>query len=394
MLAPLTPRMAHALLSPSARVLVAAALPASLATLAVDDLPWDAVHWPTLLSLMAYERAEAPVCRLLHRVPERVPDDVRTTAKRLERVAQFQAAELHDAAAAVVDALAAAAVPALWLKGAALAMQSPEGFGLRSMGDLDLLVLGSDAARARAVLTTAGWFTPGAHGYDVHHHDPPMMRPGGLRLELHTALFPQQHPFTDETTDVWLRRGTEIAWGTRRVLVLPAHWHVVHASTHWAWSHEGTVGSWQYLHDMHRLTAGWSADGVEWDAVVRSAEAFGASIPVGWGVWTAQRLAGLASSHRVVHRLRGGLGALGGVVEREWVLAVLHSPAGSPSVRWSRFWWRRAMQGLGDDGGRWPWRAGRGGQVQLMAPVALPSGGATPARWSRWRRHLVRLLRS
>lgn len=394
MLAPLTPRMAHALLSPSARVLVAAALPAGLATLAAEDLPWDAVHWPTLLSLMAYERAEAPVCRLLHRVPERVPDDVRTAAQRLERVAQFRAAELHDAAAAVVDTLAEAAVPALWLKGAALAMQSPEGFAIRSMGDLDLLVLGSDAARARAALTTAGWFTPGAHGYDVHHHSPPMMRPGGLRLELHTALFPQQHPFADESAEVWLRRGTAIAWGTRRVLVLPAHWHVVHASTHWAWSHEGTCGSWQYLHDMHRLTAGWSADGVEWEEVVRSAEAFGAMIPVGWGVWTAQRLAGLASSHRVVHRLRGGLGALGGVVEREWVLAVLQSPAGSPSVRWSRFWWRRAMQGLGDDGGRWPWRAGRGGQVQLVASVALPSGGATPARWSRWRRHLVRLLRS
>ena len=394
MLAHLTPRMAHALLSPSARVLVAAALPASLATLAVDDLPWDAVHWPTLLSLMAYERAEAPVCRLLHRVPERVPDDVRTAAQRLERVAQFRAAELHDAAAAVVDALAEAAVPALWLKGAALAMQNPEGFAIRSMGDLDLLVLASDAARARAVLTTAGWFTPGAHGYDVHHHDRPMMRPGGLRLELHTALFPQHHPFADEAAEVWLRRGTEIAWGMRRVLVLPAHWHVVHASTHWAWSHEGTVGSWQYLHDMHRLTAGWSADGAEWEAVVRSAEAFGASTPVGWGVWTAQRLAGLASNDRVVHRLRGGLGALGGVVEREWVLAVLHSPAGSPSVRWSRFWWRRAMQGLGDDGGRWPWRAGRGGQLIPAAIVEAPSDGATPARWARWRRHLVRLLRS
>jgi hypothetical protein len=177
-----------------------------------------------------------------------------------------------------VDALAAAEVPVLWLKGAALAMQRAEGFGVRGMGDLDLLVAPADQERARAALSAAGWTAPATAGYDVHHHDAPMVRPGGVCLELHTALFPPNHPFTSDSAALWLSRGREVRWGERRVRVLPMPWHVVHASTHWAWNHNGTVGSWQYLHDMHRLTDGWQGSGPEWAAVCGHAEEIGAAL--------------------------------------------------------------------------------------------------------------------
>ncbi len=392
MLAPLTPQMAQQLLSPSARVLVAAAMPG---TPTAGTLPWHEVHWPTLVSLMAYERAETQVCRLLRAEPDRVPEDVRSVAKGLDRVSRFRAAELSDAAASVVDALAAASVPVLWLKGAALAMQREEGFGVRGMGDLDLLVTPADADRARAALTGAGWMTPDASGYGGHHHEAPMRRPGGLRLELHTALFPANHPFADESAEAWLGRAREVMWGSRRVFVLPTPWHVLHASVHWAWSHEGTVGTWQYLHDMHRLTAGWRPDGAEWTAVGENAKRMGAAVPVGWAIWTAWRLSGLDCGDRVMNRLRGRLRLLDGVVERQWVLATFQSPAGSPSVRWSRFWWRRAMQGLGDVGERWPWRTGRGAVPSVRpgpGPAAADGGRSRWSRWSRWRRHLGRVL--
>ncbi len=382
--------MAHGLLSPSARVLVAAAQPDATD---VDALPWDAVHWPTLVSLVTYERAEVPVCALLRRVTAVVPEDVQRAAQALERIARFRAAELSHAAAATIDALAAARVRVLWLKGAALAMQSPAGFGVRSMGDLDLLVAPADRARAQMALAGAGWSSSMVTGYDDHHHDAPMIRPGGLRLELHSALFPPNHPFADEPAVDWLARGVEVDWGARRVLVLPPTWHVVHASTHWAWNHEGTVGSWQYLHDVHRLTAGWASDGTEWEAVIRNAGQIGAALPVGWAVWSARQLVGLHVSEHVIDRLRGRHQLLTGMVERQWVLAAFHSPAASPSVRWSRFWWRRAMHGIGDAGGRWPWAIGR---VASVLPVADPQSrpGVSSSRLSRWRRHLARVVRS
>jgi len=389
--ASLSAHTAHGLLSPSARILVAAALPFAAD---VDTLPWEQVHWPTLVALTAYERAEMSVSHLLRRAPFRVPEDVRRAVQALDRVAQFRSAAFEDAAGAAVDALAAAQVPVVWLKGAALAMQSPAGFGLRSMGDLDLLVAPADRIRAREALSGAGWSSPVVEGYEQHHHDAPMLRPGGLRLELHTGLFPPAHPFADDSAAAWLARGVEVGWGQRRVRVLPQPWHVVHASTHWTWSHEGTVGSWQYLHDMQRLTAGWAMDGTEWEAVVTNAREMGATLPVGWGVWCAHCLTGLDISQHVVEGLRGRRSLLDGVSERQWVLATFRSPAGSPSVRWSRFWWRRAMRGLGDAGGRWPWAAGRAAQLSPQSDSQTIAVGALRERLGRWRRHLARVVRS
>jgi len=389
--ASLSAHTAHGLLSPSARILVAAALPTATD---VDTLPWEQVHWPTLVSLTAYERAETSVSRLLRRAPSWVPEEVRLAIRGLDRVAQFRSAAFEDAAGSAVDALAAAQVPVLWLKGAALAMQSSAGFGLRGMGDLDLLVAPADHVRAREALTRAGWSSPVVEGYEHHHHDAPMLRPGGLRLELHTSLFPPDHPFTDDYAGVWLARGVEVGWGHRRVRVLPQPWHVVHASTHWTWSHEGTVGSWQYLHDMQRLTAGWAMDGTEWEAVVTNAREMGASLPVGWGVWSAHCVTGLELSQHVVDRLRGRRSLLDGLAERQWVLAAFRSPAGSPSVRWSRFWWRRAMRGLGDAGGRWPWAVGRAAQLSPQSDPQTIAGDAPRDRLEQWQRHLARVVRS
>jgi hypothetical protein len=391
MLAPLTPPMALALLTPSARVLAAVARPGGVEPL---SLPWEELHWPTLVSLMVYERAESQVWALLRRVPDRVPEDVRGVVQGMARVARFRAAALSDAVAEVVDVLEASAVPVLWLKGAALAMQRAEGFSVRGMGDVDLLVAPADQVRARTALSAAGWTTPAVPGYKWHHHDAPMVRSGGARLELHTSLFPPNHPFAADAADDWLSRGEEVRWGERRVRVLPRPWHVVHASTHWAWNHTGQVGSWQYLHDMHRLTEGWKPEGPEWDAVLAHAGRIGAQRPVGWGVWSAHRLAGLPVSEAVVHRFRGPARTWDGMVERQWVLAAFYSPAGSPSVQWTQFWWRRAMQGLGDAAGQWPWVAGRAAVVPTPSEEAPAVARRSRNRWSNWHRHLRRLLQS
>ena len=173
MRSPLTSPMALALLTPSARVLAAAARPGGVEPHA---LPWDEVHWPTLVSLMVYERAESQVWELLRRVPDRVPEDVRGAVQGMARVARFRAAALSDAVAEAVDVLEASAVPVLWLKGAALAMQRAEGFSVRGMGDADLLVAPADQARARTALSAAGWTTPAVQGYERHHHDAPCSR--------------------------------------------------------------------------------------------------------------------------------------------------------------------------------------------------------------------------
>ncbi len=394
MLAPLTSADAVALLSPSARVLAASAVADGGASVAAR-LPWHDVHWPTLLSLASFERAEAQLFRLLRNAPQgAVPDDALQAMQRAYRVAIFRAAELADAAAAAVDALEVRGINALWLKGAALAMQHADGFSVRGMGDLDLLVDPAQHAAARAALRGAGW-SDGAipETYLSHHHDAPMHWRGGLRLELHSALFPPGHPFAAEQAAVWLGRAHPVSWGARTVHVLPASWHVVHASIHWAWSHEGEVGSWQYLHDIHLLSSDWQPRGEEWEAVAQHALHLGASRPVGWALWAAARLTALRIDGATLDRLRGRPERGRGLTEREWIVRAFFSPASSPSVLWSRFWWRRAMAGLGSAEGAWPWALGHGREaLAAEEPAGPPSGPLVRQKAARWRRHLARVL--
>ncbi|HYW49340.1 MAG TPA: nucleotidyltransferase family protein [Gemmatimonadaceae bacterium] len=402
MLAPLTTRTARALLSPSARVLAAAALPDCGVGIAAE-LPWHDVHWPTLVALVPHERAESQVFRLLRAAPEgAVPADVQRAVQSMYRVARFRSAELADAAAIAVNALDRAGVQGLWLKGAALAMRSPQDFEIRGMGDLDVLVGTAFLGSARAALGAAGWVAvPDHHGYDRHHHAAPMVWRNTVRLELHSALFPPGHPFADDDARVWLERGEWLERNACRQRVLPAEWHLVHASTHWAWSHEGRVGSWQYLHDVHCLTAGWRADGPEWSRVVDHAGTSGTGAAVGWALWCASRLADAAVPEAVLWSLRDGARLLDGLAEREWVLRAFHSPMASPSVAWSRFWWRRALRGLGDARQQWPWALGRGADVlpgspseAIPADRPLPSASGLGRQSARWRRHLFHVLRA
>lgn len=400
MLAPLTPPAARALLSPSARLLLASAL-GEHDDASVAALPWRDVHWPTLVSLATYERAETHLAELLrHAPPGAVPADVAQAMAGISRVAQFRSGEFAVAASVAVDALAAAAIPVLWLKGAALAMQRPEGFDVRGMGDLDLLVPAAAQSSARAALRSAGWTDAGpGQRYDAHHHDAPMTWRSGLRLELHTGLFPPGHPFAPDDSTGWQARGVPVRWESREVAVLPPAWHLVHASVHWAWSHEGEVGTWQYVHDVRLLakTADLRVGG--WEAVRDAAELMGGQVPVAWALWFATRVGALVCPDSMFAGRHGAGGALGGLTEREWVIRAWHSPAASPSVKWSRFWWRRAMGGLGDPVKAWPWRLGRMVPAAAVTPAAQPDDRSGPAgrrdpvaTAQRWRRHLARVL--
>ena len=394
MLEPLTPARAQSLLSPSARVLVVAADADGGASRA-HSLPWGDVHWPSLLSITSFERAEAHIFRLMGAAPPgAVPDDVLRAIQAQYRVALFRAAEFGDAARVAVDAFAAAGVTALWLKGAALAMQSVEAFAVRSMGDLDVLVSPSELPAARAALRAAGWHDDVADAsYEGHHHAAPMLWRGDIRLELHTGLFPPLNPFPDEPADAWFQRSRAYQWGERTVRVLATPWHVVHASVHWAWNHEGEVGTWQYLHDLARLTSAWGPNSTEWSSVAEHAEAINASLPVGWGLWSGSVLSEACNiDESVIGRLRGARRVSGGISERAWVLRAFQSPMASPSVRWSRYWWRQAMAGLGDASQAWPWRAGR--TTLPVESEATRHGAQTTRRDAiqKWRRHLARVL--
>lgn len=383
MLSPLDRIGAWRLLAPSARLVVAAAAP----DVAHPTLRWDAADPATLVALAGHERCETALLALATAHPAgTVPPALLDALRARAAVAAYRAAALADAAAAAHDALHAAGIPALWLKGAALAFAAgDDGFTGRPMGDLDLLVDPATLPTAAAALEAAGFVAGDEAAYAAHHHRAPRRFRGdpAARLELHDALWPPHHPLAPLAPATLLVDAAHVTWRGRRAAVLPPALHLAHAATHWAWAHEGAVGSWQWLADARRL-----APAVTPDALLAAADRLGARAPMGWALHVADLLVGLpAPLAAAATTLRPRLGPLlAGLAERQWIVRAFAAGPATPGVRWDRWWWRRSLVGLGDAAHAWPWRLGAG-QV-APAPLTASLARATRPRWGPYLRRL------
>src|SRR5574341_1546897 len=122
--------------------------------------------------------------------------------EQLASIAAFRAEHLRVRLEETLNALAAEGIEVVLLKGAALASTVYQSFLERPMGDLDLLVAEEDAQRAHSIMQAAGWMWDEAaypfSRYADHHHLPPLDDAAGtgVRLELHTGIAIDGHPFS------------------------------------------------------------------------------------------------------------------------------------------------------------------------------------------------------
>lgn len=387
------------LLAPSARLVVA-----SVRDGAGHEPPrWDAVAPATLLALASHERCERALLALAERAPAgAVPPALLDGLRQRARVAGFRALGLGEGAEAALDALDRAGISAVWLKGAGLALaHGDDGFLQRPMGDIDLLVHREQLPDAARALEQAGWQSGGgADAYmSAHHHLAPFRWRGDplVRLELHHAVWAPGHPFPAVGPDEWVAAARTVVWRGRRVPVPSSAWALAHAGAHWAWSHEGAVGSWQWLRDVVALAPQLSL--AELDGAARR---LGVVRPVGWALRVASLVGVLPAALEPATAWRGRLPiGMSGVAERQWILRAFAAGASTPGVAWDRWWWRRAMGGLGDATRAWPWAVGIGtaGDSAESRERSGPGGrharvgGLSVARLGRWRGYLRRVVR-
>ncbi|MCU0626455.1 MAG: nucleotidyltransferase family protein [Gemmatimonadaceae bacterium] len=389
LLAPLDRAAAWRLLAPSARLVVASVHEGA----AAGALPWGQVQPATLLTLVQQERCEGAMLALATQAPPgAVPPTLVEALRAQARVASFRAAGLAEGAQAAVDALATAGIESVWLKGAGLAMAAGDThFVDRPMGDVDVLVAPDAIPAAQAALRGAGWVPgpdEGAYADAGHHHGAAFTWRGdpAVRLELHRAVWPPPSPFRSPPVADWVGAGRAVRWRDRTVVVPSPAWALAHAATHWAWSHEGATGSWQWLRDARRLAATTTPD-----ALSAAADRFGARRPIGWALHVARLLGALAPDSAVAAAAswRGAAGGVGGALaERQWVVRAFAAGPPTPGVSWDRYWYRRSLPGLGAPPAAWPWAAGFG-QVPALAWTAR--GGGVGARVARWGGYVGRL---
>jgi len=340
-------------LSPEAAVVYATAGP-----LNQDDRirrlvngPFD---WPRFQWLAMRERAVSVAWRRFQRMDLPMPDEVVEQLRRNTMIADFSAARLEARLDETLTALCAAGVEPVLLKGAALARGLFSSFRDRPMGDVDILVKKSEAAKAMAVARALEWgIVPefARVDYDRHHHLAPMAdQTGAGRLEIHTALFVEDHPF-GALSDAVYRPAHD---GPGRV---PDDVHLVlHLCLHFAWSHAMGLGAWRAFYDLTEFV---QRDRLDWESMLDEAEVYRASSCCYWTLRLAHDLAGVAVPPDVIRACRPpGSNWLHRKLAHHFEAQLDVPGRGYPSVTVGRALWRMAIRpGWSGHGDRYPWGA-------------------------------------
>ena len=332
------------------------------------------LDWGKLLWLAEHEKA-TPVLwrRLAGLVPDAIPADAVAQLQRVAMVAEFQMAYLEQRLDETLGALASVGIAPMLLKGAAIAHTVYGSFQERPMGDLDLLVEPHRARDAQEVALRSGWVL--AEGlpssaeshrlYAGHHHLPPLddARRTGIKLELHTALFPAGHPFGLLAEAVWARARATTA--RRRTVMVPdvVH-HLLHIGLHFAWSHLMRFSGWRTFRDIDALVRRYA---VQWDDVVREATDSRGASGCYWAFRLARNLSGVPIPADVLEALAPPRSArLLDRLERHFTVELLPTESVCPSVRLAYMMWGLGvMPRWSGHGAARPWD----GQERIRARV-------------------------
>src|SRR5205085_4264663 len=160
-------------------------------------------------------------------------------------------------------------IEVLLLKGAGLAYSAYAKPTDRPMGDIDALVRPEFANAAWELALRHGWRrrtdVAEERSYDDHQHLTPLEDSDGLQvgLELHISLFTQQAPFVLPASQLWDGARAITIHGAP-ALVPCAEDQLLHASLHFAWSHEMSFGVWRTIRDVERIVA---TSAIDWQAL-------------------------------------------------------------------------------------------------------------------------------
>jgi hypothetical protein len=247
----------------------------------------------------------------------RVPADVR---ERL-RLAYFTGAarnkRLYQELGPVLRRLRSSGIPVVVLKGAYLAKAVYGDVALRPMGDVDVMVPGTEMPRARAVLLDMGGVPagqshqavagPGARDQDIEslcrrkHHLPPLVV-RDLQIEIHWTIVSPTGPVCPDTAGLW-HRAQPARVADVDVLALSPEDLLLHLCLHFGYEHrlEG-LRSFCDLHETIRRFRGKMG----WTQVAERAGEWGASRYVGLILHLVRTVLGTGVPDDAVERLVPG----------------------------------------------------------------------------------------
>jgi hypothetical protein len=237
---------------------------------AIGELAAGPVDWDRFLAL-ANRNSVTPLVgvRLRTETAANLPPRLARALELSYQANALRSNHLAGCAAEIADAFASSEVPAIAIKGPALAVAAYGDVALRVFGDLDFMVRLAELPRAHAVLARIGYSSA---TYLAEAVESGFFADASLDfsrqdsvVDLHWQLSPSYFPFAPESEQVWSRT-SEVALLGRRVRVLGPADSILFQACH------GTKHGWRTLAqicDFARLLA--TARPVDWTSLLDDA---------------------------------------------------------------------------------------------------------------------------
>ncbi|HEV2853354.1 MAG TPA: nucleotidyltransferase family protein [Thermoanaerobaculia bacterium] len=301
--------------------------------------------WDDLLEQAEHHQ----VSPLLHRAlddPERRAVVPAAAMERLE-VSYFNTAagnaSLFAQLKGVLEALRAAGIPVIALKGAHLAEIVYGNLTLRSMGDVDVLVRREDLPRVEQVLTGLGYHPQEIHSardYSVHRHLLPFVKAGAFPIEIHRTI-DESGQFAIDVEGLWERARPARIAGVEALVLSPEDL-LLHLCLHTAFQHGFRVPLRQIC-DLAAAVRHYGRE-LDWRGLVRAAETSGLSKVCYYALAVAESLlgAGVPAETLATLQVSGGEERMVAVI-REYVLVhpSHRAPGGIKEVIQAQGAWER-----------------------------------------------------
>ncbi len=228
----------------------------------------------------------------------RLPAAVRASLRRLYYQSAAQNSLLRRELESILEALAAAHIPVIVLKGAHLAVALYPDIALRPMHDLDLLVHEGDFENARQVLTKIGYTEPfpvlsqkvtREVGFELYLSKPNAQTPG---VELHWGLVGGRDDRRSPPLS-WFWENSQPFLAANRlqdvsyIRALTPTANLLYLCGPLFRDHGRASELFLWLYDIHLLLT-LQAGEINWQTVMEKAQEFGWLQPVFSGLWATQ----------------------------------------------------------------------------------------------------------
>jgi hypothetical protein len=266
-----------------------------------DRQAWDGGRWGRTLRIADWHRLSPTLYCHLESKEEHAPAAVLSALERAYLAAAARSLFLAAARRQVVDALAAADVPAMLLKGAALVETVYSDPAQREMLDLDVLVPADRLPAANAALAALGYRTLPAdddpegarsHVHAAEHHDPALVgEQHVVAVELHHHVVIAGEGAGFDIDDAWQR--ARAAPGATHLLPAPADL-LLHVCLHFTRNRLGgsyrrrhTGGALGQICDIARIV---EHEPIDWDALAAAARSYRLDARVFLALFAAREL--------------------------------------------------------------------------------------------------------